>query len=565
MMPVMSYFTSLDKLVGIYLLAAVSLSWFTITAPVSLGLMVFGSVTLLGGVLMAMIQHDYRRMLAFHNVSQVGYMVLGIGTGTALGIIGGLFHMLNMIILKGNLFLCGGSVQRQTNRSEFSEMGGLADAMPWTFACTLVAALGISGVPPLNAFVSKWLIYQGIIERGGALSPIFLLVAMFGSALTLASFMKLMYSMFWGNRPEGLERVAESRPSIVLPLVVLAFFAVAFGVFYLWPLQNLILPLFNLEAAPVAIPGFWESGLATILIILSLLAGIPIYLLSRTKEAKETEVFLGGEALPPELYRVRGTHFYGPVKGYPGLKRLYSLGEGGSFDPYNYAMRFTIRAARVIYEYFDQALADFYQEVIPSILALGGQLLRLLNRRLVLTRLMWVLYAVCAVGLIFLPGNEFVIKTTRIVACSGMVVWGILAWVETDLKRLLVLAATSQLGFVLLGFTLSFNVGLSYLITGGLALTALAILAVSISRSLKTSSLEGMNGLAARMPVRFLLFLIAALWLSGLPPFGSFFSKYLLGVAAGEISPVLTIIITGTALLTLGYLLRPIQRFLRPA
>jgi formate hydrogenlyase subunit 3/multisubunit Na+/H+ antiporter MnhD subunit len=146
-----------------------------------------------------------------------------------------------------------------------------------------------------------------------------------------------------------------------------------------------------------------------------------------------------------------------------------------------------------------------------------------------------------------------------------MVVWGILAWVETDLKRLLVLAATSQLGFVLLGFTLSFNVGLSYLITGGLALTALAILAVSISRSLKTSSLEGMNGLAARMPVRFLLFLIAALWLSGLPPFGSFFSKYLLGVAAGEISPVLTIIITGTALLTLGYLLRPIQRFLRPA
>jgi NADH-quinone oxidoreductase subunit L len=156
-------------------------------------------------------------------------------------------------------------------------------------------------------------------------------------------------------------------------------------------------------------------------------------------------------------------------------------------------------------------------------------------------------------------------STLRVVACTGMVGWGILALVETDLKRMLVLAATSQVGFVLLGLTLSGDVAVSYLITGSIALFVLFLLGFSISRSLNTSNIDQMSGVAANMPLRFLLFLLAALWLSGLPPFGSFFSKFLLGVAAGKVSPILTIVITGSALITLAYLLRPIRRFLRAA
>ncbi len=561
--PVMSYFTALDKLIGIYLLARVSLEWFEITPGLSVFLMTIGAIGLLSGVLMAMIQHDYRRMLAFHSISQVGYMVLGIGTGTPIGIVGGLFHMLNMVILKGSLFLCGGSVQRQTGRTEFAELGGLAKAMPWTFVSTLVAALGISGVPPLNAFVSKWLIYQGILDWGGPTFPIFLVVAMFGSALTLASFMKLMYSMFWGERAEGLEHVVEAKRLILVPIVILAGFALAFGIFYQWPVQTLLQPLFPQTVGLAGAPGLWDSGMATILLVVSLLAGIPIYLLGQPRKMQEADVFLGGEALPSEAYRVRGTHFYGPVKEFRGLKRLYALGDAGAFDPYQYAMRGLDRTANWVYEYFDQALADFYQEVIPSTLSLGGQILRLLNTRLVLTYLMWLGYAAGVTGLLLFPDNQSMVSTMRVLACVGMVVWGILAWVETDLKRLLILAATSQCGFVLLGLTLSTNVAISYLITGSIALVVLFLLSFSFSKALNTSDISKMHGLAARMPARFLLFLLAALWLSGLPPFGSFFSKFLLGVAAGEISPLLTIIITGTALITLGYLLRPIRNFLR--
>ena len=114
-------------------------------------------------------------------------MMLGIGTGTSLGMVGGLFLLLNNTIYKSCLFLCAGSVERQTGRTKFSELGGLAGPMPWTFVTCLIAALAISGIPPLNGFASKWMIYQGIIDWGGMLFPLFLLAAMFGSALTLAS------------------------------------------------------------------------------------------------------------------------------------------------------------------------------------------------------------------------------------------------------------------------------------------------------------------------------------------------------------------------------------------
>jgi formate hydrogenlyase subunit 3/multisubunit Na+/H+ antiporter MnhD subunit len=562
-MPVLSFFTSLDKLIGIYLLASLSLFWFVMTPQVGMLLMILGAVSLLAGVLMAMVQHDFRKMLAFHNVSQVGYMVLGIGTGTALGIVGGLFHLVNMLVLKGSLFLCAGSVQRQTGRTEFSELGGLAKSMPWTFAGTLVAALGISGIPPLNAFVSKWMIYQGIINQGSGAFPVFLMVAMFGSALTLASFMKLMYSIFWGSQPEGLEQVKESGAAILIPIVFLALAAIGFGVFYFWP-TGLLAGALGPLTSQTAIPGFWDSGLAAILLIVSLLAGLPIYWLSRTRQRREAEVFLGGETMDSELYRVPGSHFYGPVKEFAGLKQLFALGEKGAFDLYNYTTRATNWAARIIYQYFDQALGDFYQEVIPSLLSLIGQILRELNARLVLTYIMWFLYAAAAFGMWLRPADANIAFIARIIACAGMIGWAVLASVESDLRRLLTLSATSQFGFVLLGLSFSTNVAVSYLITGSMALAVLFLIGYLISQSMKTTDINGMNGLAAKLPVHFLFFMLAALWLSGLPPFGSFFSKYLLGVAAGQISPFLTIVITGTALLTLGYLLRPIRRFLRP-
>lgn len=174
-------------------------------------LMITGSITIVAAVMMALIQHDLKKLLGYHAVSQVGYMVLGIGTGNPLGIAGGLFHMVNNAIYKSCLFLSGGAVEKRTGTTNLEKLGGFAKIMPISFVTFLIASLAISGVPPLNGFASKWLIYQGIIEtvrNGGYLWVLWLVAAMFGSALTLASFMKLTHAVFLGQPSKAVNRIS---------------------------------------------------------------------------------------------------------------------------------------------------------------------------------------------------------------------------------------------------------------------------------------------------------------------------------------------------------------------
>ena len=131
------------------------------------------------------------------------------------------------------------------------------------------------------------------------------------------------------------------------------------------------------------------------------------------------------------------------------------MADHGTFDLYLQGSLLTRRASRWVYQYIDQALADFYQEVIPALLSLIGEILHVLNTRMVLTRVLWSLYALSGLAILFMPNQYEIITLTRVIACIGMIGWAFLAWVETDLQRMLVLAATSQLGFVVLGITLS--------------------------------------------------------------------------------------------------------------
>jgi NADH-quinone oxidoreductase subunit L len=167
-LPFMAFLpAALEKLLGIYLLARLSLDMFRLSAAswVSTVLMIVGAATILLAVAMALIQKDYKRLLSYHAVSQVGYMVLGIGTATPVGIVGGLFHMINHAMYKSCLFLSAGSVERQVGTTDLSKLGGLARKMPVTMSCFVIGAAAISGVPPLNGFFSKELVYDGALER----------------------------------------------------------------------------------------------------------------------------------------------------------------------------------------------------------------------------------------------------------------------------------------------------------------------------------------------------------------------------------------------------------------
>ncbi|MBL7084636.1 MAG: hypothetical protein ISS43_00820 [Candidatus Omnitrophica bacterium] len=353
--PVTAYLpASLDKLLGIYFLARISLHMFQMNAAMNTFLMAVGSFTIVAAVMMALIQHDLKRLLGYHAVSQVGYMVLGIGTANPIGIAGGLFHMLNNTIYKSSLFLSGGAVEQKNGTTNLEKLGGLVKIMPVSFVAFLVASLAISGVPPFNGFASKWMIYQGVIETaksGGHLWIVWLVAALFGSALTLASFMKLIHAVFLGQPSKEREVRSEERkevgPTMLIPQVFLAALCVIFGVFaYRIPLKMFIFPSVG---AAVTFSGIWNADLATALILTGVIIGIIVYLLGTVSKTKETEIFVGGEIIKehPDM-RISGTEFYNTVQDIAVLRGIYRLAKNKVFDLYEIGSKITLGFSRVL-------------------------------------------------------------------------------------------------------------------------------------------------------------------------------------------------------------------------
>lgn len=337
---------AIDKLLGIYLLVVIVKQLFILNSgALSIILAIIGSATIIIAVMIAMVQHNLKKLLSYHAISQVGYMVLGIATLTPVGIAGGVFHMLNHAIYKCCLFLCGGAVEQQAGTAELDKLGGLGKKMSITFTACLIAAMSISGIPPLNGFVSKWMVYQGIIEMGGtnsagaALWPIWLVAAMFGSALTLASFVKILHSVFLSRLPDRLKDVREVGFLQSLPMVILAILCIFFGIFYHIPLKLFIYPALGIEPG-TAIFGTWESGLATALIIVGVVIGLLILLIGKfTKNVRIVPTWTCGEAQDNDEMIIPGTHFYKTVSSMKLLKPLYAGQEKGNFDLYDQSGR----------------------------------------------------------------------------------------------------------------------------------------------------------------------------------------------------------------------------------
>ncbi len=344
---------SLDKLLGIYLLARVVISLFILGTALHLVIVTLGALTVITAVMMAMIQHNGRRLLGYHAVSQVGYMIMGVGCGSMLyangkiisgsiiAFSGGLFHMINHTIYKSNLFLSLGSVEKQAGTNELDELGGLGNIMPLTFITALVGALSISGIPPFNGFFSKWMIYQGIIDITKVLSPgyqiwllLCLVLAVFGSALTLASFLKFLHTIFLGKRPKALDHLDPVPINQQIATALLSLLCIIFGLFAIQiPLKKFIYPIAMEQQWPI--PEFLGSYQPLQLILLfgiTFLIGFMVYL--ATRKVRQDEIYLGGmEAL--EKFRITGTQFYKEIKEMPLFATLYKGAEKKYFDVYD--------------------------------------------------------------------------------------------------------------------------------------------------------------------------------------------------------------------------------------
>ena len=204
-------------------------------SPIQFLLVFVGSLSMFVCVTMALAQHDFKRLLAFHSISQIGYVLTAAGLCTAMGMSAGLYHAMNHTLFKGLLFLAAGAVLHETGTTDLNKLGGLSKKMPYTTALFLIGAASISGIPPFNGFVSKWSIYQATylkaVESGNIGYLFVTIIALVTSVLTLASFVKVSQSVFFGQLPKELENTKEAPFGMRFAMSIFALLCVITGLF----------------------------------------------------------------------------------------------------------------------------------------------------------------------------------------------------------------------------------------------------------------------------------------------------------------------------------------------
>jgi multicomponent Na+:H+ antiporter subunit D len=215
---------------------------------------IVGVLSMFVGVMMAVHQTDIKRMMAYHAISQGGYMLLGVGVGLAVltdpvalanygrdAMNGGIFHIINHVFYKALLFMTAEAIFFRIGTRDTNKMGGLARNMKWTAVFYVIGALAISGIPPFNGFASKLLIYEAVLK----FNPILSVIAMFVSLVTLASFVKVFYSAFTGPEMPAYKEVKEVPKSMIIGMSILAACIIFFGIFPGLVVNTIVAPATN--------------------------------------------------------------------------------------------------------------------------------------------------------------------------------------------------------------------------------------------------------------------------------------------------------------------------------
>jgi formate hydrogenlyase subunit 3/multisubunit Na+/H+ antiporter MnhD subunit len=371
---------ALEKLLGVYLLMRVCVDLFQFTpgSAMSVTLMVIGACTILFAVMMALIQKDFKRLLSYHAISQVGYMILGIGTALPVGVIGGLFHMFNHATYKSCLFYTAGSVERQTGTTDLKALSGLGRRMPVTMVSFIIAAASIAGFPFTNGFYSKELIFDGALESG----TLFYVVALAGAFFTAVSFLKLGHAAFFGKPKPELKDVKEAPLAMLVPMVALAALCLLMGFLRLDIIGGLLQPATGLAQSADEVIGAHMNWL-----LVGISAGV--LLLAALSH------WLG--------YRKAGSglHAADHYHDAPVLRDVYALAERKAFDPYfigGYAVRAFAAAALSV----NNAISWFYDVAVVRATEFFSGLIHAAHNGSKTLYLGWTLTGVVLVAVILL-------------------------------------------------------------------------------------------------------------------------------------------------------------------
>ncbi|SJZ53435.1 proton-conducting transporter membrane subunit [Consotaella salsifontis] len=277
---------------------------------------VIAGVTIVYAGAMAVLQNGIKLLLIYSTVCQLGYVLMALSFGTSLGVAGGLMYFVNHMLLKDSLFLVAGAIMVQGHATMLDELGGLGRRMPITFGVFLFAGLSLAGIPPLNGFASKWMVFEAAFQSGHWLLGS---MAMISSLFTLAAVLKFAHAAFLGAPSEKSLQASEAPLAMLVPMLVLTGASVAVGVMpglLLVPIAAIqadlgMVPIEATLAGPLPGAGGWSPGLMSVLMLVLTLLTMPWLRLGRGAGVVKTPVHeCGAEELSAATTRVGAGNLY---------------------------------------------------------------------------------------------------------------------------------------------------------------------------------------------------------------------------------------------------------------
>ncbi len=204
-------------------------------ADLSIWLTIWGVGTMFYGGAMALMQDDIKRVFAYSSISQMGYLLFGIGSISTLGLAGAEMMYISHALGKGLLFMTAGILIVQVGTRSLSKLGGLGSKLPITAVCAVIGALTIMGVPPTSGFMGEWMLFYGVLEtaleEGNDLRSLMFALGLVATVLTMSYMLWMLKRVFFGKLPENFSKVKEGSWYMLSPMVVLAGFTIVVGIY----------------------------------------------------------------------------------------------------------------------------------------------------------------------------------------------------------------------------------------------------------------------------------------------------------------------------------------------
>lgn len=319
-------------------------------STVSIVIMVIGAITVISGAAMALVQTDLKRLVSYISISQVGFIVIGIGSGLDNGIFGGIFGMINSVICITGLFMIAGIIEKATGTTDLKQLGGLWKKMPLPAISFILLALSLGGFPVLSGFISKGFIFDAALKTNIA----FYICALIGTFLVALTLLKTIHSLFFGavKLPKEIKETEKASPGLLIPVCVLAVACISVGVYFMTP-------FLEVETSSKLTSNFILSAMFIAVWILAIL--------DHSYGLKKA-----GKALDSTEH----------IRQMPILKSIYNTAEKGKLDPYNWLMT-AVNGYASLCTYIEHGVSWIYDKGVPgSVKAISLALHRFDNGRL---------------------------------------------------------------------------------------------------------------------------------------------------------------------------------------